>query len=310
MAKINKKKILIIGGTGFIGFHLLKEARKRNLSVYSISRHKPHPNRFVKGVKYFFVDINNFEKLKKKIKTNYDYVVNASGHKDNKNTAAEKIDIKKTHFFALINLVNIFLNRKIRKFIQIGSSAEYGIAPAPQKETFDFKPISTYGEAKLASTQLLQILYKTQLFPATILRPFQVYGPNQGVNKIIPEVIISCLKNKKIKLTEGKQIRDFYYVADFVRVVFRSLDSKKLEGEILNVAAGKPVEIKQIIKKIFDEIRAGKLLFSQLGYRKDENMKLYASIKKIKKYLKLNQTVNLKQGLRNTINYYRINTYE
>ena len=131
------------------------------------------------------------------LKTNYDYVVNASGHKDNKNTAAEKIDIKKTHFFALINLVNIFLNRKIRKFIQIGSSAEYGIAPAPQKETFDFKPISTYGEAKLASTQLLQILYKTQLFPATILRPFQVYGPNQGVNKIIPEVIYTKQSSQK-----------------------------------------------------------------------------------------------------------------
>ena len=66
----NKKKILVIGGTGFIGFHVIKEAKKRKLSVHSISLHSPKPYRHHKGVKYIHLDISNFQRFSHRPKHN------------------------------------------------------------------------------------------------------------------------------------------------------------------------------------------------------------------------------------------------
>ena len=61
------KKLLVIGGTGFLGFHIIKEAKKRKWNVTSISLNKPKKKRFLQNVKYKTTDINKFNSLKKKI---------------------------------------------------------------------------------------------------------------------------------------------------------------------------------------------------------------------------------------------------
>lgn len=63
----NKKNFLVVGGTGFIGFHIIKEAKKRKFNVHSISLHSPKTYRYHRGVKYIHVDISNFQNLKKKL---------------------------------------------------------------------------------------------------------------------------------------------------------------------------------------------------------------------------------------------------
>jgi nucleoside-diphosphate-sugar epimerase len=73
-------KILIVGGTGFIGYHLAKQCLKKNWNVSSISTKKPIRNKFLKKVKYLICDITKKQKLKKISKSNYDYVVNLGGH--------------------------------------------------------------------------------------------------------------------------------------------------------------------------------------------------------------------------------------
>ena len=82
---MKKNKILITGGTGFIGYHLAKKCIDLNWSVDSISTKLPQKKRLLKKVKYFTFDISNKKKLEKKLSVNYDYVVNLAGYVDHSN---------------------------------------------------------------------------------------------------------------------------------------------------------------------------------------------------------------------------------
>jgi len=155
---LKKSRILIAGGTGFIGYHLAKKCLKLNWSVDSISTKLPRAKRKLKKVKYFKLDISNRKSLTKNILKDYDYVVNLAGYVDHS-------DKKKTidsHFDGCRNLATFFLNKNIKRFIQVGSSIEYGKIKSPQKENKknSQKTYSFYGKAKLLSTKFLLKLKK------------------------------------------------------------------------------------------------------------------------------------------------------
>ena len=76
----NKKKLLVAGGTGFIGYHLAKKAIKKGFLVTSLSSKKPKPNRYIKSVRYIICNTLNIKLLKKKLNQEYDLVVNLSGY--------------------------------------------------------------------------------------------------------------------------------------------------------------------------------------------------------------------------------------
>ena len=125
------KKILIVGGTGFIGYHLGCKLIKKNWSVFSISTKKPKIIRYNRNFKYLFCNITNKKKLYNILDSiKFDYVVNCGGYVNHKNK-------KKTfdsHFLGCKNLADYFLNKNLKSFIQIGSSIENGFQKSPQKE--------------------------------------------------------------------------------------------------------------------------------------------------------------------------------
>ena len=296
------KKILVIGGTGFIGFHVIKEALKRNWKVTSISLTKPNGNRRQKKVKYIILNLTNFKKLKKKINDNYDFVVNAAGY--NKITSFSET-LFDSHFLGLLNLLKVLKTKKLKKFIQIGSSAEYGKATSPQRENAKCLPKTSYAMAKFACTNFLQNYYRSNNFPATILRFFLVYGPNQGKNRVLPEIITNCLKNKKFHVTKGDQYCDFCFIDDVVKGIFKTLHSKKVKGEVLNIGSVKPIKIKYIVNLICKIIGKGQPQFGKLKYKKGINMKLYPDIRKAKKIIGWKPKINFFQGIKKTIATYK-----
>lgn len=151
-----KKKILIIGGTGFIGYHLAKACLKLNWNVTSLSIKKPSKLRKLIKVKYFNCNIGKANQIKKLSKSNFNYVVNLGGYIDHFN----KENTYKSHFIGVKNLANFFLKRNIESFIQIGSSAEYGNIKSPHSENAKCNPKLIYGKSKLKATNYLLKLYK------------------------------------------------------------------------------------------------------------------------------------------------------
>ena len=143
---------------------------------------------------------------------------------------------------------------------------------------------SIYSKSKLKSTKYGIRLYKKNKFPITILRIFLSYGPGQKLDRLIPYVINSCLKNIKFDCSNGNQIRDYIYIDDVVNLIIQLLKSKKTNGEILNVGSGKPVKIRFVINEIVRQIKKGYPNFGSIKLRKDEPSKLYANMKKKKNF--------------------------
>ena len=138
-----------------------------------------------------------------------------------------------------------------------------------------------------------------------ILRPYLIYGPYQDLNRILPIIITACIKKEKFACSDGKQYRDFLFIDDFVRLITKLLNERKiLNGQIFNVGFGKPLKIKNIIKKIVKKIKGGKPIFGAIRLRKDEILKMYPNILKIKKFTKWEPKIPFETGLKKTIFYY------
>ena len=142
-------------------------------------------------------------------------------------------------------------------------------------------------------------------FKFVILRLYQIYGPNQEINRLIPIVISSCLKNKKFNCSSGIQVRDFLYVEDLINLFKKILLSKKKIKKIFNIGSNKPSQVKNVIKMIHYKIKKGHPQFGKIPMRKDESLNYYPDLKKIKKTISWRPKVSLSKGLSKTINYYK-----
>ena len=296
-----KNHILIIGGTGFIGFQITKKCLSKNWKVYSISSRPPSKTRYLKKVKYIIADISNFKSLKKKIKRNFTYIVNLGGHVEH----ANKTKTYTTHYLGCKNIFNVFKENMPAKFIQMGSSSEYGFRKSPHKENLNCIPKSIYGKSKLLSSEYLLRMYKENNFPTVILRLYQAYGSHQDLNRFISIIINGCIKNEKFDCSEGKQFRDFIHVNDVIDSILKCLKHKSAIGQIFNIGSGRPRKLKDIIHKIQKISKGGYPQFGKIKLRNDEMHKIYPIIKKAKKLLGWKPKVNFEKGLKETIKFYK-----
>ena len=148
------------------------------------------------------------------------------------------------------------------------------------------------------------MLHCTENFPAVILRLFLTYGPGQDAGRFIPQIICSCRNNDTFPVSAGEQLRDFCYIDDTVSAIFHALEKQEVNGEVLNVASGEPVKIRDMIEKVCALTGSGKPQYGKVSYRPGENMALYANISKGKKILQWEPRTNIDIGLQKTINYY------
>ena len=119
---------------------------------------------------------------------------------------------------------------------------------------------------------------------------------------------MNCLRNKFFNCSLGKQLRNFIYINDFSKIVYKGL-FLKTNGEILNVGSSKNYKVKFIINKINKLIKKGFPQYGKIKLRKDEPLNLYPSLNKLKKYIKLNKETNIETGLKKTISYYKNQNY-
>ena len=298
------KKILIIGGTGFLGYSLAKKCLLKKWDVTSISTNRPKNVRFSPKVKYLILDITNKKLLLKKIKSNYDFVVNFGGYVNHK----EKSKTYKSHYIGCKNLADLFKYKKLKLFIQIGSSVEYGNKKSPQNESdkTEVKKLkSTYGRAKLMATNYLLTLNKKYNFPCTILRLYLVYGPHQDNNRLVPYTLNECLNDNIFHCSTGKQYRDFLFVDDLTKAIFKCFNNQKSIGEVINIGMGKPQNVKKVILFIKNKINLGKPIFGKMPLRRDEIFRLYPNISKAKKILNWKPYTSFQKGIETVIKYYK-----
>ena len=298
--------ILIIGGSGFIGRHLAEKCLELTPSVTCLGL--PEDERDLKGASFLRADIRSAKGLKKILSgKQFDHVFNLSGYIDHAPYFQGGRRAIESHFVGLMNLAECLNSKRLKSFVNVGSSDEYGNAKAPQKESMRESPISPYAFSKTASAYFIKMLHNSEGFPGVVLRLFLVYGPGQDNKRFLPQIIKGCLENKVFKTSKGVQTRDFCYIDDVVEVIIKAATSKAAKGHVINIGSGKPVLVKDVVKKVMALTGGGRPIFGSHPYRKNENMKICADIGLAKRILKWKPRTNIDDGLRRTIDYYKNN---
>ena len=302
---VKNSKILVAGGTGFIGGNLINELISLGNEVVSISKKNTNKS---KNIKYICHDLTIPLKKKDILSlSDISHIVNCSGYIDHTNFKDGGKNIFNNHFQSLYTLTELAIELGVKSFIQIGSSDEYGNNKSPIKEIMTEMPISPFALGKLTSTHFLQQCFRQGSLNPVILRPFLVFGEMQKSNRFLAYLIKNCLNDKKFKVTKGEQKRDYLYIKDFNKAIIKSFNNQNAYGEVFNIASGKPITIKEIINKVQTNIGMGKPIYGAQKYREGENMELYANINKAKKILNWSPKYNLNESLDKVINWYKNN---
>ena len=293
-----KKNILIVGGLGFLGVNLvlsLYKSKRYNLIISSRKYKKFF--KIKKNISFVKCDFSSLKNLKIKFgNKKIDVVINFGGNIEHHN----KSQTEKSHYRICKNLVDLFSKKKIELFIQAGSSMEYGKIKSPNYEKNYAKPNSIYGKSKLRSTRYLE---KSKI-NYIVLRLYQIYGPHQKIDRLIPLAIDSLLKGKRFDTSSGTQVRDFLYVDDFISLIKKILKKKLIKRGIYNVGSGRPINVRNVLKKIKTIIGKGEINYNAIKMRKDEIKLLYPNINKVKKYFNWESKTQLNKGLKKTIKFY------
>ncbi len=294
--------LLVIGGRGFIGSHVVTRAAATGWQVTSLGVSHPTEEKTVAGIKSVTADISDTATLERALKERtFDYVVNCGGYIDHTSFSKGGRKIFNVHFNGVLNLVEFLDLSSLKAFVNIGSSDEYGNTPAPQVETQREAPISPYSLGKAAASHFLQTLHRTENFPAITLRLFLTYGPGQDQRRFLPQIIEGCLKGQSFPASQGDQLRDFCFIQDTVDAVFAALTNTKALGEVINIASGRPISIRSVVETVRKLIGKGDPRFGEIAYRPGENMALYADVTKARTLLNWTPQTPLEVGLEKTI---------
>lgn len=298
---IKNSRLLIIGGTGFIGKSLAKATIKNGNKVFSLSTKKTKIKKKISKVKYLKGNIKSFLSLKKALTNmDFDYVINCGGYVEHN----DKKEVEESHFKGTKNLYILFKNKNLKSFIQIGSSLEYGDVNTPHSERAICKPKGIYGKYKYKTTKFLMEKYKKNKFPVTILRFYQLYGPHQGLNRFIPQLIKSSIKREKFATSEGKQYRDFLFIDDAVEAIIKAMTKKKSKGQIINIGYGKGIKLKMIMNKVKRMNKFFNPDYGKIKMRPDEKLSIFPKIIKSKRILGWSPKVSINKGLEITNKYF------
>ena len=288
-------KILITGGTGFIGSHLTQFLKKDNdITIYDVK--KP----IEKDVKFILGDILDEQKILQSFQ-DFDAIIHLAATVGVKNTETNPVLTLNTNILGTKNILEACKKHNIKKVILASSSEIYG---EPRKVPIDEIqtpiPITTYGISKLASEEYLKSYAKTCGFNYSILRFFNVVGPKQSSRFVLPEFIKNALNNKPLVIHgNGLQIRAFCHIADICQGIEKSIC--KGDGEIFNIGNDlEPITIENLAKKVISVLNSQSTIkyisFDKSGRnREQEIMTRIPSIQKAKKILSYQPEHNLKE---------------
>ena len=302
-------RILVTGGAGFIGSHLIDKVLPEgyevvildNLSTGKLSNIRQHLEN--KNMKFIRGDITDPSIVKKSL-VGCNAVVHLASSTDVIQSFENPLLVNHVNVSGTLNLLKEALANDIKKFVFASSSAVYGDSLPPWKEDMIARPISPYGVSKLAAEHYCLIFAKTYRLPVIILRFFNVYGKRmKSANEA--SVISSFIEKIRNKQTvtiygDGKQTRDFLHVNDAVDAILLAMQNNDCINEIYNIGTGKPASINHLFD-ILKNITGVNVKVRRVKARRGEIRHSYANISKARKELHYRPKFVLKSGLRDLL---------
>ncbi len=224
-------RILITGGTGFVGTRLAKKLIEKGHEVTIFASYGKAP----KGAKLIKGDILNKKEIEKALKSMPDIVYHLAAILDETEPLMKKVNIEGT-----IN----FLNKKLKRFILVSSVGVLGEARLPLNEEAPYNPDTGYEESKMQQEKIV----KESGIPYTIIRSTIAYGPNKFWSDII-----KAAKKRYPMIGSGKNFWHLIYVDDMVDALVLAL-KHEAKNEIFNIADGDPKTYREVYQDISDAL--------------------------------------------------------
>lgn len=293
--------VLITGGAGFIGSHLIKKLSLISKKIIIIDNYSTgYNNKFPSNVRLLKINCEDKKILKIFKNYNFDSVVHLAGVSSVEQSYDDTIKDASSNILSTINILNFCKQIKIKNFIYASSMCVYGNHKVKVKEKTKVLPISFYGISKKTAEEYINFIN----LPNTtkiILRLFNVYGPGsdkENKKHGMVGIYLNQLKNKKI-IVKGKlnRYRDFIYIDDVVSIIIKCMKIQNNKFNLFNVCTSKKTTINNLLKKIFKIWDIKKKIVVKHSTPGDQ-FGIYGNNGKIKKNLKLRKFRNLEEGLR------------
>lgn len=307
---LRDKRVLVTGGTGFIGSHLTR----RLLSYGADTAVTTKYNSIVDNVRVVDLwndvtvieaDLRNLDSSRQIKDFAPDVIFHLAAYNHVGDSFTHMSEAMDSNAKGTVNLLQSY--DKYQRFVYMSTSEVYGYqTEVPFVETMKPSPISPYSIGKYSGELFAQMLMEQMSMPITVVRPFNAFGPYQSIRAVIAEMILTCLSGKEIRSTNGTQTREFNYVHNLVDGIVLAASTEKAIGNIINLGSGREITICDLIRLIHHETGSSSdLKIGALADRPTEIWRMCADNEKAQSLLEWEPAVSFEDGLRQTIAWYR-----
>lgn len=316
------KTILITGGAGFIGCNFVRHVYNKypeyriivldaltyagNVENLPVNISEENDGR----LQFWYGNVTNGE-LVDTLMSESNIVVHFAAETHVTRSIYDNFLFFQTDVIGTQTIANAVLKyrHQIERFIHISTSEVYGTASSPlMNEEHLLMPMSPYAAAKVGADRLVYSYWTTYGIPATIVRPFNNYGPYQHLEKAVPRFITSCILDENIRLHgDGSAARDFVHVSDTCKAIDLIMHSpaNKIDGEVFNVASEIDRSMRSVAEDIVRAMAKNESLITYVGERPGQVFRHTGDISKISRVLGWQPEVDWDSGLKTTIDWYR-----
>jgi nucleoside-diphosphate-sugar epimerase len=307
-------EILVTGGAGFIGSHivdrLLEEEFKvrvlDNLSTGEKKNLAQHQNK--KNFHFIEGDIRNLELVKKAVR-GVDAVIHEAALVSVTRSVEDPLLSNEINVTGTLNLLKACVDANIKRFVLASSCAVYGDTETlPNHEKLVPQPLSPYAVDKLAAENYAKVFHNVYGLETVSLRYFNVYGPRQkyGPYSGVISTFINCLLENKSPTIygDGEQTRDFVNVKDVVEANMLALTKREAVGEVFNISTGEPITVNKLTETLQKIMGRTSLKPVHAEHRPGDIEHSYGDITKARRNLGYKPKVQLEKGLSELVKSY------
>lgn len=304
-------RILITGGAGFIGSHLVVDALAHGHEVVVVDDLSTGDRRRVAEGANLRVGSITDETTMRNALDGVDVVLHHAAKRAVLRSVHDPIETDRTNVAGTLQLLVAARDAGVRRVVVASSSSIYGgVAPVPTTEAAPTTPMSPYAVTKLTTEHYARVFWELYGLETVALRYFNVYGPNQPADgpyaAAIPVFLSAITHGDVVEIHgDGEQCRDFTYVDDVVGAVRTVVDAPPSEvaGEVFNVAGGRPVTINEVVGALerFVGVTANRI---HVAERAGDIRRSFADVRKLAA-LGWYPTTTFEDGIAHTVNWMR-----